>query len=193
MHVTKQHAFGDKSGLRIGYGLRYTGAFGSKVDFATAPAKYTVGKTGPVAFFSEPIPGNIDTLTFNKVQTNAFNVFFSIEHNLYKKLAFNFNLDLVGFTLGAHQKATPLLSTTTTSAKTTSLNALLIGDNDLGSLNSEFLLKYYATKKLTLQAGFGFLFTEYTTEKKYTLGNDRFRNKAGMLTLGVVYAPNRSF
>ncbi len=75
-------------------------------------------------------------------------------------------------------------------AKPTSLNALLVGDNDIGSLNSELYVLYHASERLSVKAGLSYLFTEYTTDKKYITGidNDRYRNKSMGAAIGIQYA-----
>jgi hypothetical protein len=65
------------------------------------------------------------------------------------------------------------------------LNALLISDNDRGSLNSELYGRYWLTDKIGLRAGASFQFTEYTTNRKLTFENDRFRNKILMPFAGI--------
>jgi hypothetical protein len=77
------------------------------------------------------------------------------------------------------------------SAKPTTLNALLVSDNDIGSLNSELYLRYWINPTMALKAGFGFLFVEYTTDNKLIFGNDRFRNKVSLAVVGISYNPFR--
>ncbi len=189
----KQHAFGAKKRFRAGYGLRFTSYFGSKVPYQTAPAKYTSGQTGPQVLFVENIPGNIDTLQFHKSQVNSLNLSINLEYQVYKKFTLAFNIDAVGLTFGNDQSAYHSSRSFSSNARPTALNLLLVSDNDIGSLNSEFLVKYDVNKRFTLVGGFCFLFTEYTTDQKFKLGNDRFRNKSEMFTLGIMYTPFRTY
>ena len=67
------YGIGKSKRFKVGYGLRLTNFFGSDLDFTTAPAKYTSGKSSIVALFSENIIANIDTISIQKVQTNFLN------------------------------------------------------------------------------------------------------------------------
>jgi hypothetical protein len=108
-----------------------------------------------------------------------------------------FNIDAIGFSFGGEQTGTfralqsdeAALHNTRQSAKPTSVNVLLSSDNDIGSLNSEFFLRYWVKPAWGIKVGYTFLFAEYTTNRELTYDNDRFRNKAGMFMVGFTYAP----
>ncbi|HEX6224292.1 MAG TPA: hypothetical protein VFZ52_07775, partial [Chryseolinea sp.] len=73
-------------------------------------------------------------------------------------------------------------------------NLLLTSDNDIGSLNSEFYLRYKFNSKLSLRAGYAFVFSEYRTHTSLSFDegrivNDRFRYKAAMAFVGVTFKP----
>lgn len=189
----KQHAFGSKQRFRLGYMLRFTSYFANKVPYQTAPAQYTSGETGPQVLFVENIPQNIDTLSFYRAQVNSLNLGIQLEYQVYKRLSLAFNIDALGFSFGNDQSAYHKRNISTTNARPTDLNLLLVSDNDIGSLNSEFLVKYEVSQHFTLQAGFGFLFTEYTTDQAFKLGNRRFRNKSELFSLGFSYTPYKTF
>ncbi|MEO5996199.1 MAG: hypothetical protein ABIN89_05705 [Chitinophagaceae bacterium] len=192
------HGIDKNKRFKIGYGLRLTNFFGSDQNFMTAPAKYTSGKSSLAALFSENIVANIDTISFSKVQVNSLNAGVYLSYLLpfwQNKFELGVNIDVVGFSFGARQNA--LYKGNTVSAKPTSLSLLLISDSDIGSLNSEWHVNYWATSRLAIKAGYEFLFTEYTTDNKVqhipntTETNDRFRLKSRMILLGVLYAPFR--
>jgi hypothetical protein len=192
------HGIGKSKRLRIGYGLRFTNFTGSDLDYTTAPAKYTSGKSSIVALFSPDIKANIDTVSFSKSQTNFLNAGIYLNYVLpYWKNRFELgvNIDALGFTFGGRQNA--LYKNNTISAKPTLLNLLLISDSDKGSLNSEWYVSFWATKHLAVKAGYEFLFNEYTTDNKIqqlpnsSETNDRFRLKSGMAMLGILFAPFR--
>ncbi len=186
---------GQKQKFGIGTGLRLTNYFASNGYFTTAPAKLTSGKTGPGVFFAETIDANIDSVLFKKAQVNALNLSVNFSYNFSKKITLGFNIDAIGFSFGAKQNGSYLGNNgagAATTAKPTSFNLLLVSDNDLGSLNSEFYGQYKFNSKWGVKAGFQFLFTEYTTvtEVQTTPGgkkNDRFRYKSGALSLGVTH------
>ena len=189
------YGIGKNKKFKVGYGLRYTGYSGSNQNYITAPAKLTTGKTGPLVFFAEPNPANYDTLFVTKAQHNSINLSINLQYALTKKAELGFNIDAIGVAFGAIQtgkfisSARPATISETQSAKPTSFNALLISDNDIGMLNSELYGRYWLTNKIGIKAGFGFLFTEYTTNNKLVLDNDRWRNKSLMAMIGLTFTP----
>lgn len=193
---THLYGIGNNKRFKIGYGLRLTNFFGSDLDFATAPAKYTSGKSSIAALFAENIIANIDTISLQKVQTNFLNAGIYMAYTLpwwKNRIELGVNIDAVGFTLGSKQNV--LYKNNTSSARPTAFNLLLISDSDIGSLNSEWYVSYWVTKHLSVKAGYQFLFTEYTTDTKIqqlpnsSEKNDRFRLKSPMLLFGIIYAP----
>jgi long-subunit fatty acid transport protein len=187
--------FGKKKQWQMGTGARLTNNFGNKNFYITAPAKLTSGKTGPGVFFSDQIAGNIDSLYFLKTQTNVINITVNFGYKINDKFTVGFNIDAIGFSFGGSQAGTYYGNAGTvvaTNAKPTGFNLLLVSDNDLGTLNSEFFGQYNFNKKWAGKIGFQFLFTEYTTSTKVQTTpsgekNDRFRNKSGELSVGATY------
>jgi len=195
---THNHAVGKKQRFNIGYGLRFTNFIGSDLDYTTAPAKYTSGKSSIAALFSENIPANIDTVSFAKSQTYFLNTGIYLSYLLpyfKNRLEVGVNIDAIGFTFGPRQNA--VYKNNTVTAKPTPFNLLLISDSDIGSLNSEWYVSFWATPKLAVKVGYQFLFSEYTTDTKIQQllnlneANDRFRYKSSMIMLGISYAPFR--
>jgi hypothetical protein len=187
--------FGKKKQWQMGAGVRLTNNFGRKNYFITAPAKFTSGKTGPGVFFAEQIVPNIDSIYVLKNQTNALNITVNFGYKINDKISVGFNIDAIGFSFGGKQSATYFGNSGlvgASNAKPTSFNLLLVSDNDLGSLNSEFFAQYNFNKNWGAKIGFQFLFTEYTTDTKIQTiptgeKNDRFRNKASQVSLGATY------
>ncbi|MEZ5046937.1 MAG: hypothetical protein R2831_08090 [Chitinophagaceae bacterium] len=191
--------------MNIGLGIRLTSSFGSSnLNYITAPANLTSGKTGPGVFFSDQVVENIDTVFLNNTQVNAFNLFLALHYKAYKKWAVEFNIDLIGASFGGNKTATinygdGIYGTKTTTAKPTSPNVLLISDNDKGSLNSEFMISYQLKDNIKLKAGPVFLFNEYTVEnpvsytntKSTLINTDRYRKKAFMFGIGFNYVFNK--
>jgi hypothetical protein len=186
---------GKKQKIEIGVGARLTNYFGSKKYYATAPAKLTTGKTGPGVFFSADIPANIDSVFFSKAQFNSLNISINLGYNITPKFYAGFNIDAIGFSFGGNKNGTYFAnngSTTATTAKPTTFNLLLVSDNDLGTLNSEFFGKYKLNSKWSAKLAYQFLFTEYKTTTKIQTTpsgdkNDRFRNKASLISIGASY------
>lgn len=193
--VNQLHGLGQSRRFKIGYGLRFTATTANQLDYITAPAKLTSGKQSIVALFTENINDNLDTLQLSKTQTNSLNISIHLEYGITRRLGVGFNIDGVGYSFGGKQSGKFIsnrptrssLHNSTQSAKVTSLNALLISDSDIGSLNSEAYVRYRVTPALSVRGGIGFQFTEYTTDRKLTLDNDRFRAKNAGIQLAVAY------
>jgi hypothetical protein len=187
---------GKKKKWEIGYGVRLTSYFGVKNDFTTAPARLSRSTTFPfLIVFAEQLTKNWDTLNVQRPLTNSVNLSANFGYHFSKRWSAGFNIDLVGFTFG--RTTSGILTSngvtkTETAAKPTAFNVLLTGDNDIGSLNSEFFLKYKLNEHWGLKAVYQFLFAEYkTTTIKQTAPDgtqvDRFRNKVNAFGLGVSY------
>jgi len=190
------HGLGKKKNFRIGYGIRYSQNFGSNQDFVTAPAKLTSGQTGLGVLFSEYIPENFDTLSFANYSVGSVNLSIHLNYRIKSRWEIEFNIDAVGVSFGKKQEAKYETSKNTGFGKTqlaspTSPNLLLTSDNDIGSLNSELMARYWFKPQWSVKAGATFIFSEYTTDKKLYLENDRFRNKALMGMVGISYNPFR--
>ncbi len=173
--------------IHVNPGLRVNAFNGSSLDFITAPAEYTVNDS------------EVDTLFMPSVQSNFANLYVRLGYDITEKLSVSFDIDLVGVSFGSEQndnvfkpgedlQSTNIGSSSSVVANPTQINALLVGDNDLGSLNSTFMITYNLTKRLGIDAGLTYVFTEYTTDLSIGYdGNDRFRNKSAMGYFGVSY------
>jgi hypothetical protein len=191
---THFHSIGSKKKFKIGYGLRLTFDKGKDLYYETAPAELTSKASGPQIIFTKIYTENIDSVYFKSTQTAFVNASVNFEYQLSSRLDAGFNIDVVGFTFASKSAGKYIAyqspeNNTYQSATSTPFNLLLVSDNDKGSLNSEFYLRYWATSKWGIRAGVSFLFTEYTTDHKLRLENDRWRNKSLQLLLGVTYAP----
>ena len=110
-----------------------------------------------------------------------------------------FNIDLVGVSVG--RKGSGILTGNGITridpgAKPTTVNLLLTGDHDRGTLNSEFFVRYTLNDRLRLKAVYQFIFVEYETQaikQAFSDGsaNNRFRNKANNFGLGITYHLNK--
>ena len=180
-----------------GVGARLTSYVGTKTTFITAPGKLARSTTIPfVIVFAEQETANWDTLSVQRPFTNSLNITADFGYNFSRHWYAGFNIDLIGFTAG--QKTSAILTsngitTTEPVAKPAAFNALLTGDNDYGTLNSEFFLKYNLEKRWAIKAVYQFLFIEYKTTTTKQIAPDgtavtRFRNKANNFGLGVAYS-----
>ncbi|MDI9341654.1 MAG: hypothetical protein QM534_13875 [Sediminibacterium sp.] len=192
----KFHSITKKGRFKLGYGLRFTSQFGKDLNYTTAPAILTSKQTGPQVLFSETFPENIDTLVVPSSQNNALNISVNLQYTIKEKFDIGFNIDAIGVSFGGRTtgKYMAYQSTdkgTQQSAKPTSYNLLLVSDNDIGMLNSELYFRYWFNQRWAIRAGATFLFTEYTTDKKLRLNNDRWRNKSLMGLVGITFSPFR--
>ena len=195
LSANRLHGLGRSHRFRIGYGLRLTSVFGSNTDYITAPAKLTSGKQSFAALVSENIIANLDTVRFAKSQVNSLNASINLEYGITRRLDVGINIDAIGASFGAKQTGkfianSPVRSSlngTQQSARVSPFNLLLVSDSDLGSLNSEAYVRYRLTPKISLRGGINFQFNEYTTDRKLTLENDRFRSKNALPMLAVSY------
>jgi hypothetical protein len=186
--------------LKVGYGIRLTSFVAANSFYVTAPAKYTSPVQNLGTIFSKTIEQNIDTLTTPTANTNSVNAAIFIEYAIAKKIDVGFNIDVVGFSFGAEKTFNVLSSSydpnqsSAQRAAPTQFNLLLTSDNDIGSLNSEFFIRYWVKENIAVKLGFTFLFSEYKTSNKLSFDdgrivNDRYRYKAGIPMIGVTYQP----
>lgn len=195
LSINRLHGLGRSHRFRIGYGLRLTSAFGRDTDYRTAPANLTSGSQSIVALFSEDIVANIDTLRLPTTQVNSLNVSINLEYALTRRFDIGINIDAIGISVGARRTGTFIanaptrssLSGTRQEARVTPFNILLISDSDRGSLNSEAYVRYHLNDRFSLRGGLSFQFSEYTTARKLTFDNDRFRSKNALPLLAVSY------
>ncbi len=188
---------GKNKKLEIGIGARLTSYLGTKKDFITAPARLARSTSVPfLVVFAAQEEQNFDTLVVQRPLTFSANATVNLGYNFNSRLYGGFNIDLVGFTVGRTTSGVFKSNGTTTTepaAKPSAFNLLLTGDNDLGSLNSEFFLKYKISSRVALKAVYQFLFVEYKTTTLSQTAPDgtsvnRFRNKSNQFGLGVSYA-----
>ena len=190
---------GKRKKFELGLGAKFTSYFGSNLYFTTAPAKLTSGKTGPTVLFADDIKENIDSVLFPKAQINSLNISLNLGYNITNKIYVGFSIDAIGFSFGKKQSGIYYgnnFATVPVNGKPTSFNLLLVSDNDLGSLNSEFFVRYKWNSTWGVKLGYQFLFAEYTTDTKVqtTPGgdkNDRFRKKMSGVGIGLTYNFNK--
>lgn len=175
----RMHQLGKKQRLLLGYGLRYTHFRGSNVNYITAPAALTT-------------KDKLDTLVLGSSSVNSFNAYVQLGYQFLPKWVITFDIDVIGASFGAERSG--VFSSTEDASfnglqkgSPTALNVLLVGDNDRGSLNSNFSLRYNVNENWQVQSGMTYLFTEFTTTQNLTDANDRFRRKSTFFMLGLQY------
>jgi len=194
----KYYGVGKSAKFKVGVGVRLGAQRGSDLAFVTAPAILTSGAKGPQVIFTDVITANYDTLTLARSQATALNLSLNFTYDITGKFAVGFNIDAVGVSFGATQKGVfspgdnaylqGKRTVPNAESKPSTLNLLLISDNDRGTLNSELFARYALSDKLLLRGGASFGFTEYTATTAIGVdGNDRFRNKSLMGMVGLSY------
>lgn len=190
--------FGEKKRLVMGVGLRSNAFFANEKYFETAPARLVKGEAGPGAFFNKKIPENMDSVFFPKANVYAINFLIHIGYSFTQKLTAGFNIDVIGASFGSSQNGlyingdgpAPNAPFPVTGSPS-SFNLLLVGENDLGSLNSEFFITYALNDKMAIKGGIQHIFMEYTTATEIQQSpepNDRFRITPTVLCVGFVYS-----
>lgn len=186
-----RHEFGlnASKSIRLGYGIRFSQFNAYKGLFLTAPLRLTkVDYT--------PQNANIDTLRISESHHFFTNVYIILGYTYKEKLDIRFSIDLAGLSFGNTVSGEHILNAKANSsmpkyqsvqAKPTPFNLLLVSDNDIGSLNSEFTVGYWIKEKYYVFGGYSFLFAEYTTTEKLRNDNDRFRLKGHLGTIGIAY------
>jgi len=185
-----QWKVGKNQKLGIGVGARLTSYLAANQYYLTAPAELTSESTSPFIIFKDNITSNMDTVLVKSPQVNSINVSIHFTYPITTKVSAGFNIDAIGFSFGGRQTGNYINGPfgKFVNASPTHFNILLISDNDRGSLNSEFYLRYVLNDSWGVKLGAQFLFTEYTTDSKvqlYPSENDRFRNKSLLLCMGV--------
>ena len=188
------HPVTKKGNFKIGYGIRFNSQFGKNLTYVTAPASITSKRNDPGVLFSKIYYENIDTFLVSNSQNNSLNISINLQYTIKQKFDIGFNIDAIGFSFGAKTSGIYISSQSTESgtiqnAKPTAFNLLLVSDNDIGFLNSELYVRYWFSKNWAIKAGGSFIFTEYTTDNKLRLDNNRWRNKALIGMIGITYSP----
>jgi hypothetical protein len=183
---------GKKKKATVGLGARATAYFGRNQYYITAPANLTSGSTGPGVLFKENINANIDTFRVQSPQVNSVNLVINLGYHFSEKVFVGFSIDAIGYSFGSRVSGTYISGSSHIQerAKVTPFNALLISDNDRGSLNSELYARYNINGRIYLKAGVQFLFTEYTTKTDIQAlpePNDRFRRKSLLAGFGITW------
>lgn len=160
---------GEKTKFHITPGARINIlGISSGTRFLTAPAKLT----GDV--------NNMDTLIMGDNILAATNLYVKLSYDINKWIYAGFDIDLVGFSFGQtgenlgflcgeNARNAGIASGTISSASPTSGNALLIGDRDLGTLNSTFSLVFKHFQILHLKQDLTFCLRNILPKEKLAL------------------------
>lgn len=192
---------GEKKMFSLGWTTRLSAFYGSNLDYYTAPARLTRGKTGFNALGTPLLVKNIDTVRYDKVSMTSLNIGIRAQINL-GRIELGASADVVGLTIGksrtgAYKSSDGQFMLNDTAryfqgvnasqqAKPSRFNARLLGDNNIGTLMTEVYARVHITKRVAIKAGYQWLITETTVDNRDIIAdNDRFRNRVGMPYVAV--------
>ena len=111
-------------------------------------------------------------------------LFAEASYRISDRLEGGFNIELVGVTFGPEQSLPLQPPDFPLSAKPEPVALLLVGENDLGTLNSEFFAAYRVSERLWLRANLSYVVNNYLT----TTGEEvRLQRFFSYLTVGVQF------
>lgn len=204
LNITKSKSFA------IGWTATFRTNYASNIDYITAPAELSRGRTGIYAIGAPYKLNQIDTLRMASASNTSFN--FGIRAQFrYRFLEIGASADLLGLTIGRTrtgrylsqngyyyrgQTASGADSLMTTfqgayadqSAKPSRVNLQLLGDNSYGTLATEVFARAHVSQRMAVKVGYQWLSTEYTTSVTNKVdGNNRFRNTSGLTYLAITF------
>jgi hypothetical protein len=173
---------GKQRRFEIGTGGRFTSySGGTSRYYFSAPASIVSGGSE-----------NIDTVSVTSPTIYSVNLLFNMAYRITGRIAVGLNIDVIGTSFGSEKLGTFMSGSTNTTVpvKPTPFNVLLGNNNDHGSLNSNFFVRYHVNDKLAVKAGVQHLLTEYSTStevQQQPSPNDRFRSKSTMFSAGILF------
>lgn len=200
---------GDRKLFSLGWTARLGAFYGDNLNYYTAPARLTRGKSGFGALGAPLLAESIDTVRYDYVTMTSLNVGIRAQINL-GRVEFGASADLIGLTLGrsrigryisstgkfALQSSVGTDSTTVyyqgndvfQRASPSLFNVRLLGDNDMGTLATEVYARIHVSQRMGVKLGYQWLTTETTVKNRDVIAdNDRFRHRAGMAYVAVTF------
>ena len=193
---------GDKKIFSLGWTARLGAFYGDNIDYYTAPARLTRGKSGFNALSGPVLVNNMDTVRYDYVSMTSLNFGIRAQVSL-GVVEIGASADLLGATFGKSRTGRYQSSTGqfTVSDSTTAyyqgantfqksrpsiLNARLLGDNDLGTLSTEVYARVRLGQRIGIKASYQWLTTEMKVSNRDVISdNNRFRNRSNMAYLAV--------
>lgn len=174
--AARRHAFFPARRLFLGYGVRASLL------------------TGRVELSPVRVDGAEDRLLLDDVRLATLNASVHAAVRLSEPLEAGFNLDVAGGSLGGSTGGSyrpaggaPPIGVAASTAKG---NLFLFGNNDEGSLNSEFYASLRLTPALSVRAGLSHFLTEYRAERELPGGRRSFRRFSNFLFIGLRWIPS---
>ncbi|GAB3273050.1 hypothetical protein GCM10027347_45140 [Larkinella harenae] len=192
----------------IGWTIRVGAFYGDNLNYTTAPARLTRGKTGFAALGAPLQVANIDTMRFDWVTVTSANLGLRAQVRI-GPVEVGASADILGFAFGKTREGryrsstgrfkVPNAAGTADSlvsfrghpqqyAQPQRINARLLGDNDRGALATEVYIRLRVTRRVALRAGYQWITTEMrASTKNEDDNNQRFRNRADMAYVGLTF------
>ena len=191
----------------LGWNLRLGAFYGDNLDYYTAPARLTRGKSGLGAIGSPLIPVNVDTVRYEHVSMTSLSFGVRVRVNL-GPVDLGASADLLGFSFGKsrtgqYQSSTGQFAIQSASgtdsllvpfrganalqkSSPTLLNARLFGDNNRGTLSTQVYARVRLSERVGVRLGYQWLITEMSVANRDVVAdNNRFRHSAGMAYLAL--------
>lgn len=192
----------------FGFTVRLGAFYGDNINYYTAPARLTRGKSGLAGLSGPLVTENIDTIRYDYVTMTSANVGVRAQINL-GRVELGASADLLGLTLGRGRMGRYRSSTgrytlkdkfsrdsavyfqgsnTFQRARPGRLNVRLLGDNDIGTLSTEVYARVRINQRFAIRAAYQWLTSETVTQNRDVVAdNNRFRNRVGMAYLGLTF------
>jgi len=199
---------GERKMFSLGWTLRLGAFYGDNLNYYTAPARLTRGRSGLGSLSDPLIVQNIDTVRFDYVTMTSANAGVRAQVNL-GILDLGVSADIVGITIGRNRTGRYTSSTGHYSlknslgrdstvyfqganvfqqARPTGYNARLLGDNDIGTLSSEVYGRLNFNQRLSVKFGYQWLTTEISVKNRDVVAdNNRFRHRAGLAYIALTF------
>ncbi|MDX2062499.1 MAG: hypothetical protein SFY70_05515 [Bacteroidia bacterium] len=147
------------------------------------------GSTGQISLelIDDNRNANAEVLVSGLVVHNLA-LFAEASYRISDRLEGGFNIELVGVTFGPEQSLPLQPPDFPLSVEPETLGLLLVGENDLGTLNSEFFAAYRVSERLWLRANLSYVVNNYLTTTPVTSGEEaRLQRFFSYLTVGVQF------
>ena len=193
---------GERRVFSIGWTARLGAFYGDNINYYTAPARLSRGKSGLGAIGAPLVVENIDTVRYDFVTMTSLSVGIRAQVNL-GPVEIGGSADLLGLTfgrsrtgryksstgqfIGADSVAAPFVGNSVfQKASPSNFNVRLLGDNDRGTLATEVYARGYINRNIGVKLAWQLLTTETkVANRDIVADNNRFRNRASLIYLGI--------
>ncbi|WP_026998739.1 hypothetical protein [Eisenibacter elegans] len=183
LSASRVHPVALQKRFSIGYGLRFSSFSGQTLNYISAPPALAADQTKQAQWRIE------DPLV------HFLNAEIHLHGQLSNRWEAGFNIDALGFGWGPARTGALFIDgqPQVERGSPTRPNVLLIGNNDIGSLNANGYIGYRIAQKWAVLGSYSHIYTEYTLDRAVpeNFDNDRFRNKSWLIRLALRYHLSR--